>query len=313
MFESHRNSGFWIYVIFIAVISAITATASANAAPYEIVEESKQTNIEIGGYDYDLEGRLYRPENEGRFPLVVLLHGSCGKKCRRNFPESLLDSPAKVFARSGYIAYTFNRIGYGNSTGYKWKDHRFFERMGDCSEQNYMQSAREGGLQARLVIEALIRQELEYVDPGKILAVGQSGGGPIVFSLTEGPAPHESLAGLRGVISAAGNQGARCAKGDFSGPTYFNENMIEIYKTFGRVSKIPALMVYAKNDPRTVNTASWRDAYNKSGGKATLVVLPDQGPNPVEGHRFFYRTWSTEAWKPPFNGFLSSIGLPKLR
>ena len=312
MFESRRKSGFWIYVIFIAVISAIAATTSANAAPYDIVEESKQTNIKIDGYDYDLEGRLYRPESEGRFPLVVLLHGSCGKRCRRNFPESLLATPAKVFARSGYVAYTFNRIGYGNSTGYKWKDHRFFERMGDCSEQNYMRSARESGLQARLVIETLIRQNLKYVDTGKILAVGQSGGGVAVFGLTEGPKPHGHLTGLRAVISTAGNQGARCAQGNFSGPTYFNENMIEMYKTFGRVSKIPALMVYAKNDPRTVNTASWRDAYNKSGGKAKLVVLPNQGSSPKEAHGYFYKSWSTEAWKPHFNAFLSSIDLPEL-
>ncbi|MCY3825512.1 MAG: hypothetical protein OXG62_16770 [Nitrospinae bacterium] len=312
MSESHKISGFWLYVIFIAVISAIAATSSVDAAPYSIISESKQTNIKIDGYDYDLEGRLYRPESEGRFPLVVLLHGSCGKRCRRNFPESLLSSPAKVFARSGYVAYTFNRIGYGNSTGYKWKDHRFFERTGGCSEQNFMQGARQSGLQARLVIEALIRQELEYLDPGKILAVGQSGGGVAVFGLTEGPDPHENLAGLRGVISTAGNRGANCAQGDFSGPTYFNENMVEMYTTFGRVSKTPALMVYAKNDPRTVNAASWRDAYNESGGKAKLVVLPNQGSSPKQAHGYFYKSWSTEAWKSHFNAFLTSIGLPEL-
>ena len=102
-----------------------------------------------------LEGRLFRPEGEGRFPLVVLAHGSCGKRCRRNYKESRLSSPAKVFARSGYVAYTFNRIGYGNSTGYEWNDHRSFEGMGYCRKQNYMQSARRTGLQTRLVIEAL--------------------------------------------------------------------------------------------------------------------------------------------------------------
>ncbi len=303
---------YWSQLIFVAAISAVAAASSVDAAPYSIISESKQTEIRIGGYDYALEGKLFRPEGEGRFPLVILMHGSCGKRCSRRYKESRLSSPAKVFARSGYAAYTFNRIGYGHSTGYEWNDHRSFEGMGYCRKQKYIQSARGSGLQIRLVIEALVRQKLKYVDTGKILAVGQSGGGLAVFGLTEGPKPHEHLAGLKGVISTAGALGGGCANGDYLGSHFFNENMVEMYKTFGRKSKMPVLMVYAKNDPRTVRAASWRDAYNEGGTKARLIILPDQGPSPKEGHRFFYRSWSTEAWKPHFNAFLSSLGLPKL-
>ncbi len=299
-------------MVFVAAISAIAALSSVDAAPYDIVAESKKTKIRIGGYDYSLEGRLFRPEGEGRFPLVVLAHGACGKRCRRKYPESRLASPAKVFARSGYIAYTFNRIGYGNSTGYEWNDHNPFGRTGGCRKQNYLQAARSSGLEIRLVIEALIRQELKYVNPEKILAVGQSGGGLAVFGLTEGPKSHEHLTGLKGIISTAGALGGSCARGDYLGPHFFNDNMLEAYKTFGRKSKTPALMVYAKNDTRTVRAASWRDAYNESGGKATLVVLPDQGSTPRQGHGYFYKSWSTEAWKPHFSAFLSSLGLPEL-
>ncbi len=312
MLWPHNKSGFWPHVVFIAVISAIGITSSVDAVPYEIVAESKKTKIRIGGYDYSLEGRLFRPEGEGKFPLVVLAHGACGKRCRRNYPESRLASPAKVFARSGYVAYTFNRIGYGNSDGYEWNDHKPFGRTGGCRKQNYLKAPRRSGLEIRLVIEALIRQELKYMDPEKILAVGQSGGGLAVFGLTEGPKPHEHLTGLRGVISTAGALGGSCARGDYLGPRFFNENMIEAYKTFGRASNTPALMVYAKNDPRTVRAVSWRDAYNESGGKAKLVVLPDQGSSPRQAHGYFYKSWSTEAWKPHFSAFLSSLGLPEL-
>ncbi|MCY4385168.1 MAG: hypothetical protein OXE44_18730 [Nitrospinae bacterium] len=310
--KTRHNFRYWSQMVFVAAISAITAASSVDAAPYDIVVKGMKTKIRIGGYDYSLEGRLFRPEGEGRFPLVILMHGSCGKRCRRKYPESRLASPAIVFARSGYAAYTFNRIGYGNSDGFEWNDHQPFERTGGCSEQNFMQAARDSGLQIRLVIEALTRQKLKYVEPGKILAVGQSGGGLAVFGLTEGPKPHGHLAGLRGVISTAGNRGASCAQGDFSGPTYFNENMVEMYKTFGRVSKTPALMVYAINDPRTVRAASWRDAYNESGGKAKLVVLPELGSSPKQAHSFFSKEWSTIEWKPHFNAFLSSLGLPEL-
>ena len=210
---------YWSPTIFIVAISVIAAASSVDAAPYSIVAESKQTEIRIGGYDYSLEGRLFRPEGEGRFPLVVLAHGTCGKRCRRRYEESRLSSPAKVFARSGYVAYTFNRIGYGNSDGFEWDDNRPLSWHGGCNEQDYTRAARRSGLQIRLVIESLRGEK--YVDTGKILAVGQSGGGLGVFGLTEGPKPHEHLAGLKGVISTAGALGRRLRKWRLSGSSFF--------------------------------------------------------------------------------------------
>ena len=301
---------YWTPTIFIVAILAVAAASSVDAAPYDIVVESKKTKIRIGGYDYALEGRLFRPEGEGRFPLVVLAHGTCGKRCRRKYPESRMASPALVFARSGYAAYTFNRIGYGNSDGFEWDDNRPLSWHGGCNEQDYTRAARGVGLQIRLVIESLRGEK--YVDPGKILAVGQSGGGLGVVGLSEGPKPHGPLAGLKGVISTAGAMGSACAQGDYLNSGFSNEDMLESYSTFGQASKTPVLMVYAKNDPRTVRAASWRDAYNQSGGKARLVVLPDQGSSPKQAHGFFYKEWSTIEWQPHFNAFLSSLGLPKL-
>ena len=308
--KTRNQFRYWSQMVFVAAISAVAAASSVDAAPYDIVVKSMKTKIRIGGYDYSLEGRLFRPEGKGRFPLVVLAHGTCGKRCRRKYPESRMASPALVFARSGYAAYTFNRIGYGNSDGYEWDDHKPFSWHGGCNEQDYTRAARGVGLQIRLVIESMRGEK--YVDPEKILAVGQSGGGLGVVGLSEGPKPHGPLAGLKGVISTAGAMGSGCAQGDYFSPGFSNENMLESYSTFGLASKTPVLMVYAKNDPRTVRAASWRDAYNQSGGNARLIILPDQGSSPRQAHGYFYKEWSTEAWKPHFSAFLSSLGLPKL-
>ena len=308
--KTRNQFRYWSQMVFVAAISAVAAASSVDAAPYSIISESKQTEIKIGGYDYDLERKLYRPDVEGRFPLVVLAHGSCGKRCRRRYKESRLSSPAKVFARSGYAAYTFNRIGYGNSDGFEWDDNRPLSWHGGCNEQDYTRAARGVGLQIRLVIESLRGEK--YVDPGKILAVGQSGGGLGVVGLSERPKPHGPLAGLKGVISTAGAMGSACAQGDYLNSGFSNEDMLESYSTFGQASKTPVLMVYAKNDPRTVRAASWRDAYNEGGTKAKLVVLPDQGSSPKQAHGFFYKEWSTIEWQPHFNAFLSSLGLPEL-
>ena len=293
-------------------LAVVVAMATANATTYDVVEKTRQTRISIKGDDYTLDGKLFRPSAEGRFPLVVLNHGTCGERCRKRYKQSRLASPARVFARSGYVAYTFNRIGYGKSDGYRGYAHNPFAPTagGGCRYQDYATSARKAGLQVRRVIEALANEE--YVDPERILAVGQSGGGLAVLSLTEGPAPHSRLPGLRGVISTAGASGSGCAKGNYLGDGFFNHNMVSMYEEFGRASATPVLMVYAENDPRTVRAESWRTAYSEAGGKAKLVVLPKQGKSARQAHGFFYRSWSTEAWKPHFNEFLSSLGLPTL-
>ncbi len=293
-------------------LAVVVAMTPAKATTYDIVEKTRHSRISIKGDNYTLEGKLFRPSAEGRFPLVVLNHGTCGERCRKRYKRSRLASPATVFARSGYAAYTFNRIGYGKSDGFRGYAHNPFAPTagGGCKYQDYATSARKAGLQVRRVIEALANEE--YVDPGRILAVGQSGGGLAVLSLTEGPAPHGRLPGLRGVISTAGASGSGCAKGNYLGDDFFNHNMVSMYEEFGRASETPVLMVYAENDPRTVRAESWRSAYGEAGGKAKLVVLPRQGKSPRQAHGFFYRSWSTEAWKPHFNEFLSSLGLPTL-
>lgn len=287
-------------------LSAILAMLSAEAATYDVIEKTRQTRITIKEADYTLDGRLFRPQASGRFPLVVLNHGTCNKKCRRNYKQSRLAAPARVFARSGYVAYTFNRIGYGDSDGYRGKAQRTFGGMRGCNIQDYTRAGRRTGLQVRRVIETLAGED--YVDPGQVLAVGQSGGGVAVMGLTG----HGELPGLRGVISTAGALGGSCAHGDYLGYNFFNHNMVKMYQAFGRVSETPVLMVYAENDPRTVRAESWRTAYSEGRGKAKLVVLSAQGDSPKDGHQFFYKSWSTETWKPHFNEFLVSLGLPTL-
>ena len=294
--------------MLVVTTSVIAAMPSAEATTYDVIEEYRQTRVSIKGDDYTLDGKLFRPAAGGRFPLVVLNHGTCGKGCRKRYKRSRMASPARVFARSGYVAYTFNRIGYGNSDGYRGRAYSTFAGTGGCDTQNFTRAARRTGLQVRRVMEALATEE--YVDPARLLAVGQSGGGVAVLGLTEGP--RGKLSGLRGVISMAGALAGSCARGDYLGSSFFNGNMVKMYQTFGRVSETPVLMVYAENDPRTVRAESWRAAYSAAGGKAKLVVLPNQGNSAKDGHQFFYRTWSTEAWKPHLTEFLSSLGLPTL-
>ena len=281
---------------------ALLATAVPAFAGVDVSAIAKSVSIRIDGSSYELQGRLYRPQVDGQRPLVVLAHGTCGKRCRQRpqGAERYFDSMARVFARSGYAVYVFNRIGYSGSDGYLAQPYRIHESHGGCNTQDYETAGRLVANQIRPVVENLIKAP--FVDPGRVLVMGHSGGGLGAIALTrEGPS------WLRGVISAAGARGGACADGEYTGGHFYNQHMIVAYHNFGRLSRTPVLMLYAENDPRTVRAESWRDAYVGAGGKVELVVLPRQ---PRSGHSV--ARWDPADWIPPTSRFLAGLGLPPL-
>ena len=76
-----------------------------------------------------------------------------------------MDGVARVFARSGYVAYTFNRIGYGGSDGYRAQRYRSHETMGGCNTQDYETAGRLVADQIRPVVAELAKAP--FVDPGR--------------------------------------------------------------------------------------------------------------------------------------------------
>ena len=276
--------------------------AASALAGFEVAEKARSVNIRIDGSGYELQGRLYRPEVEGKRPLVVMAHGTCGKRCRRR-PEGAagyFDGIARVFARSGYVVYMFNRIGYAGSDGYLAQSYRSHEGHGGCHTQDYETAGRLVADQIRPVGEELVK--LPFVESGRVVVMGHSGGGLGAIALTE-----DRPSWLQGVISAAGARGGVCADGDYTGGHFYNRNMTVAYHNFGLKGRTPVLMLYAENDPRTVRAASWRDAYVGAGGVAELVVLPCQ---PRSGHSL--GRWDPADWIPLASRFLMGLALPPL-
>ena len=285
------------------VASALCIGAVPAIADVEFTEEEKSVSIRIDGSSYDLRGRIYRPEVDGRRPLVVLAHGTCGKRCRKRpgGAEEYFDGMARIFARSGYVTYVFNRIGYAGSDGYLARPYRPHEGHGGCQVQDYETAGRLVADQIRPVVAEIAKAP--FVDAGRVVVMGHSGGGLGAIALAE-----KQPAGLLGAISAAGARGGVCADGDYLSGSFFNRNMRVAYHNFGVNSALPVLMLYAENDPRTARAASWRDAYVGAGGRAELVVLPRQ---PRSGHSV--ARWDPADWVPPASRFLEGLGLPPLQ
>lgn len=140
-----------------AFIGLIILAAMAPAfAGFEVREEKKSVTVRIDWQSYELRGRLFRPGVEGRRPLVVLAHGTCGKRCRRR-GDGYMHPLARLFARSGYVAYAFNRLGYGESEGYLGERDRHHESSGGCNTQDYETAGRLVAQQIRPVIGELAK------------------------------------------------------------------------------------------------------------------------------------------------------------
>ncbi len=284
-----------------ALVALMILAATAPAlADFEVREEARSVHVRIDWQSYELQGRLFRPEVEGRRPLVVLAHGTCGGRCRRR-GGGYMHPVARLFARSGYVAYAFNRLGYGESEGYLGERHRTHESNGGCNTQDYETAGRLVAQQIQLVLAELAKAP--FVDLTHVVVMGHSGGGLGAIALTEKGTP-----GLRGVISAAGARGGACAKGEYLGGHFYNQNMTAAYQVYARNSTTPVLMLFAENDPRTARAESWRDAYAGAGGSVDLVVLPRQ---PRSGHNV--RRWDPADWAPPASRFLDGLGLPVLQ
>ncbi|HEX4411219.1 MAG TPA: CocE/NonD family hydrolase [Xanthobacteraceae bacterium] len=254
----------WRFAILLAA-SLMTSAKVSMADPFTL-----QTFRVLLGSDLGtLEAFLVRPSEPGRYPLVVLAHGS---------PRSAADRPAMTplamlpeameFASRGWAAAVVMRRGYGNSDG-GWA-----ETYGSCDNPNYVTAGAAGAADLKLALEFLSHRQ--DIDPMRLMAVGVSAGGFATVALTVDPPP-----GLVAAISFAGGRGSLEADKDCR-----SDKLVEAFRTFGQRSRVPMLWVYAANDhffgPALAQQLA--DAFKSGGGKLDFVAASSFGS---DGHGLF--------------------------
>jgi dienelactone hydrolase len=105
------------------------------------------------GHNVSVDGVLMKPEGDGPFPGVVLLHGSDGI-----FPPSCYGSKLRHFVESGYVSLLIDSSSTERPT--RW--------MGEYTSEDQAQDAHKG---------RTFLAKLPYVIPDRIGVVGWSRGG----------------------------------------------------------------------------------------------------------------------------------------
>lgn len=281
----------------VGMLVLLVSSAAGDPALPGLVWQDRMLPITLAdGSQVRLETMVLRPDRPGRFPLVLLVHGTIpgtGDAFRaalaRETPTSLLN-PAVAFAQRGYAVASIMRRGFGRSDG------PFAETLsGPCDDRNYLAVAR---IAAEDVTGALAALRAEpWVEPDRILLMGHSTGG---FAVTAAAA--DNPVGVVGVLNF------EAAHGSVPGRTCSPDHLVADAGIFGRTARIPALWVYAEND-RSAPPALGRrmfDAYIASGAPAQFQILSPFG---VDGHAMV-PMGPADFWWPAVESFLKQLGLP---
>jgi dienelactone hydrolase len=287
----HRRRSFTSAVLIAATVAGITSPRAADVVqPRGLVRELASVPFsQPNGPTLYLKAIVARPAAAGRFPLVVISHGSPRRITEaKNRDLDWADWIADDFARRGWAAATVLRRGYGASDG------AVADSYGTCSEPQF----RAAGLTSAQDIVQAVRyfQKQPYVDPARVLLVGVSAGG-------FGSIAAASLAptGVVAVVNFAGGRGSVSAD-----VVCKPDELVEAYGDFGKTVRVPSLWIYSQNDHFFGPDLARRmfAAFRSSGAPGELIIAP---PYQRDGHNLIF---GQPIWRDAVYDFLKRNHLP---
>ena len=239
---------------------------------------------------------VVRPVGDGPFPLVIMNHGiALGAQERTMFPTIEYRAAAHWFANRGYVVISPVRYGASSLDD---KDRGLygsvFAHVGSCDNPNF----RGPGLAIATLNEWVIdyMSKRKIVQPGKVVVVGQSGGGWGAIALAS-----LNPSSVQAIVTFAAGRGGRV-----DGKPNNNcapDKLVAATGEFGRTARVPMLWIYTENDsyfgPEL--TKGMHDAFVAAGGNAEYRMLPPFGS---DGHFMIDSPDAVPIWSPLVSQFL---------
>ena len=231
-----------------------------------------------------LQLTVLTPSGPGPFPLVVMNHGSDGKKKPKDNPRYHLTFSAYYFLSRGYAVALPMMRGFAGSGGQ-------LEHHG-C---DFISTGLNNAKDIRAVIQYMTAQP--YIDGQRIVVAGQSFGGFNTLALGTLKLPD-----VKGLINFAGGlKESDCATSE--------QSMAEAAAYNGARTTIPSIWFYGSND-KVFSESTWRTAYARytaAGGAAKLVAY---GNFMEDSHNLLGFPEGLAIWGPKVDAFLAQLGLP---
>ncbi len=269
-----------------------------SAAVAEEGAASPRIQEEIWGLPFPLPVLAFvvKPVGDGPFPLVIMNHGiALGLQERTMFPTIEYRAAARWFANQGYVVISPVRYGASSLDD---KDQGLygavFAHIGSCDNPNF----RGPGLAIATLNEWVIdyMSKKKIIQPGKVVVVGQSGGGWGSIALAS-----RNPSSVRAIVTFAAGRGGRVdGKPDNNCAP---DKLVAATGEFGQTARVPMLWIYAENDsyfgPKL--TKRMHDAFLAAGGNAEYRMLPPFGS---DGHFMIDSPDAVPIWSPLVRRFL---------
>jgi dienelactone hydrolase len=187
--------------LVLACVVAIVSSASAEdrVSVQQLREETWALMIPLPMFAF-----VVRPVGGGPYPLLVMNHGISGDPEQRTFFSAIeYRDAARWFARQGY--FVVSPVRYGAISIDRPEEGLFslyFASVGSCDKPNF----RGPGLMIATLDQWVIdfMQKEATVAPGKVIVVGQSGGGWGAIALSS-----LNPSSVQAIITFAAGRGGR--------------------------------------------------------------------------------------------------------
>jgi dienelactone hydrolase len=232
---------------------------------------------------YRLEATLFRPAPVGRFPLVVVNHGTDGGRAGHEQKRYRASDAAAELVGLGYAVVLPMRRGYAGSEGEQVR-----VRANDLGSYG-----RENALDVKAAIQWLRGQD--FVRPDRIFVFGQSTGGLATLAYLA-----DADEGVVGAVNFHGGMRPRDLDDD---PLL--DARVDAFAAYASATHLPSLWIYTANDhsSRPAFIQRLHAGYEAAGGRAELHQLP---AFKSDGHGLFGDPDGRPIWAPIVRRFLEA-------
>ncbi len=275
--------------------------AGSGRADENLAGDINETVVKLPATVRDADGRTiskdilvtqFKPQGEGPFSIVVINHGRIPND-RSRPPRYRYLQQARYFVRRGFMVLVPTRIGYG-AVGVMPDP----ENAGGCNVGNFSPGLTAAAAEITAVIAYARHQP--FVDPTRVLIVGESYGGLATIAVAAG-----NPDGVLAAINFSGGSGGNAIA--HAGAPCQASKLERLFADYGKQTRVPTLWVYSENDKffPPAYARAWFAAFRAAGGIGELRLLQAYGEN---GHRLF--DFGFSIWRPLIDQFLHQRGVP---
>jgi dienelactone hydrolase len=275
------------------LVCAVCGPAPARADRLDGALRETVSSVPVPEAGAEIVVTSFRPPGAGRFPWLVLSHGTAPSKEKNLTMERYRPlAPVREWVRRGYAVIVPMRRGYGSRTAAHLSDD-----YGTCARPDFRRAGEAAALD--LLAAANWAKQQGDLDPDHWLLVGQSAGGfASIYTAAKQPA------GLVAVLAFSPGRGGN--PDTRPGEPCASDVLATLFASIAPQVTVPVLWFYAENDqyigPRVQRL--WFDSFHAAGGAGDLVAVP-AFPH-ARGHGVFPSDAGTPLWTAAVRGFFKS-------